>query len=851
MDAPRTPDDWYELGQSIYQDVMAALRRYGVRVHPDLRLIKTDAPTPYYEPDTMTIGFGFPDPITPKGRLYTYLVQHLVGAADVAETQQAMEVPLPWSIAHEIVHHLRHYYGAPIANDFIEEQVVNCVAIALLDDLPQYRDGLPTLKRWADRVFERARSLSPATSSYLAGFRLDVVEVLVAQGAITRKELSNAQGLASISRATSVDILARTGRITPAQIERARSERESAEEYFNRRYMAGLGEYWLFGAEWLARYLERNDLPSFGEALERYILTADWELSRQEATLLFLQQALRSEDSVISTAAVDELAVFAGESAVDSLVAVLNDSRPTVQSAALRMLGKLPNGPAAAAASARLLLTADDDVRGAAARLLRLAGLLVPTPTDAPPAQLAEAALALLPEHPKAAYSRLEGLLMSDEAAAIEALKALSEAGPGPLVDRVIALLDSPSPTIRASTARALGTSPEATTKLVALIGDEDPGVRSAIWESVAQLGSTAWPALISFAESASDALRVEALSLVDSNSMPEAALRLTELAASLRRRALQLKRIEARLAAHTGLALLALAAGDERRRFARLSFRAYGRVVDPEALDLTERALASPDPQHRASARDFIRASFGCRGRVVAELLTESTSPANPESSVLAGLEASARAEPALLRALTAYLAPQLLPEEQADSLLRLLASDGELFVRMEAESSLLRMRSPAESPMLTSIEKLIFLRAVPTFADCEIDLLRRVSERFIVQRFEPGEVILHEGDPGQHFYLVAEGQIAITAGGRTIDELGPRQSFGEMALFDGRPRSATATAIEATTLLRLDRDDFYRLGREWPDLLIGVIRILSERLRTQMAQANSQPTEVQHFLN
>jgi CRP-like cAMP-binding protein len=83
-----------------------------------------------------------------------------------------------------------------------------------------------------------------------------------------------------------------------------------------------------------------------------------------------------------------------------------------------------------------------------------------------------------------------------------------------------------------------------------------------------------------------------------------------------------------------------------------------------------------------------------------------------------------------------------------------------------------------------------------------------------------------------------VAEGQVAITAGGRQLDNLASRQYFGEMALFDSGPRSATATALEATTVLRLDRDDFYRLGRETPDLLPGVICVLSQRLRVLMAR-------------
>jgi CRP-like cAMP-binding protein len=141
-----------------------------------------------------------------------------------------------------------------------------------------------------------------------------------------------------------------------------------------------------------------------------------------------------------------------------------------------------------------------------------------------------------------------------------------------------------------------------------------------------------------------------------------------------------------------------------------------------------------------------------------------------------------------------------------------------------------------------LTSIEKLMFLRSVPTFAECDVETLRRVARCCIVQQFRENETILREGEPGEHFYIVAEGRIVITVDGRQIDDLGPRQYFGEMALFDGGPRSATATANMATTVLRLDRDDFYRLGQDEPDLFIGVIRVLSERLRAHMPRPDGQ---------
>src|SRR5215212_4279782 len=456
----RTPDDWYALGQEIFDDVVHALSRYGVHVHPQLRFVAAESPTPYYEPAALTIGFGVPDPTTAKGRLYWYFLQHLVGAANLSEVQVSMEVVLPWTVAHEVMHHLRHHYRAPTESDFIEEQVVNSIAIALLGEHPRYRDGLPPLHQWADRVFTQTRSLSPVTAPYLAGFRLDVGEVLVTQDAITRTTLVHARQLAEVTGAAVEEVLLRTGRVSAAALDQARGEHGKAETYFNERYMVSLSEYWLFGTEWLARYLERHDLPSLGAVLDRHVLTQDWEASHRDATRLLLEQSLRSADAAISVAAAEALATQEGAAAIPALLAALADPRPSVQATMLQTLSRLPGGPAAGVTYAKELLAGEVDVRGAAARLLRLAGNDFIISEGASPAELVELALARLANNPTASYETLSRLLDEDEAAVLVALGALQEAGVGPLADRVAALLHAASANVRTGAVLALASSP-------------------------------------------------------------------------------------------------------------------------------------------------------------------------------------------------------------------------------------------------------------------------------------------------------------------------------------------------------------------------------------------------------
>ena len=60
----RAPDAWFALGEELYREVVEALARYGVRVHPLLRFVPAATPTPYYAAAEQTIGFGVPDPTT-------------------------------------------------------------------------------------------------------------------------------------------------------------------------------------------------------------------------------------------------------------------------------------------------------------------------------------------------------------------------------------------------------------------------------------------------------------------------------------------------------------------------------------------------------------------------------------------------------------------------------------------------------------------------------------------------------------------------------------------------------------------------------------------------------------------
>ncbi|HEU0236795.1 MAG TPA: Crp/Fnr family transcriptional regulator [Candidatus Limnocylindrales bacterium] len=124
----------------------------------------------------------------------------------------------------------------------------------------------------------------------------------------------------------------------------------------------------------------------------------------------------------------------------------------------------------------------------------------------------------------------------------------------------------------------------------------------------------------------------------------------------------------------------------------------------------------------------------------------------------------------------------------------------------------------------------------------------LARVADRMVRRRYRRGEVIFHEGDPGDALHLVTEGLVKIGRISPDGDEaivaaLGPGEAFGELVLLDGAPRSATATALEATVTLTLARDVFVSLVDDDPSFrwaLFAGIAAHHRRLTDQLAEAH-----------
>lgn len=141
----------------------------------------------------------------------------------------------------------------------------------------------------------------------------------------------------------------------------------------------------------------------------------------------------------------------------------------------------------------------------------------------------------------------------------------------------------------------------------------------------------------------------------------------------------------------------------------------------------------------------------------------------------------------------------------------------------------------------MIPLIEKVMLLRGSEFFKHFAGADLAGVAAMADVVHVRAHEVIFEQGDEGDAFYLVVNGSILISRGEVKLATLGPREGFGEMSILDRETRSATATAVEDTALLSLDRDSFDKIIEQNPAVARGIYRVLTERLRNTLAQVAS----------
>jgi CRP/FNR family cyclic AMP-dependent transcriptional regulator len=116
---------------------------------------------------------------------------------------------------------------------------------------------------------------------------------------------------------------------------------------------------------------------------------------------------------------------------------------------------------------------------------------------------------------------------------------------------------------------------------------------------------------------------------------------------------------------------------------------------------------------------------------------------------------------------------------------------------------------------------------------ADAEIDFGLLTGNGIVTRSAKAGEVIFKEGDEADQLFAIKSGEIAIQLGNRTLAELSANSIFGEMALIDDAPRSATAVAKTDVELVPISEKQFLFLVSQTPFFALKVMRVLARRLR------------------
>ena len=129
---------------------------------------------------------------------------------------------------------------------------------------------------------------------------------------------------------------------------------------------------------------------------------------------------------------------------------------------------------------------------------------------------------------------------------------------------------------------------------------------------------------------------------------------------------------------------------------------------------------------------------------------------------------------------------------------------------------------------------QRIALLRSVWLFSACDDDELARIAALSRPREVELGVAVTRQGEPGEEFFVVVEGEADADVDGDVVGTIGAGGFFGEMALLDGGDRVATVTATTPMKLLVLDRHDFNEmLSIAMPEVTPKLLAVVGARLR------------------
>jgi CRP/FNR family cyclic AMP-dependent transcriptional regulator len=138
----------------------------------------------------------------------------------------------------------------------------------------------------------------------------------------------------------------------------------------------------------------------------------------------------------------------------------------------------------------------------------------------------------------------------------------------------------------------------------------------------------------------------------------------------------------------------------------------------------------------------------------------------------------------------------------------------------------------------MFTTVEKVIFLQDIDIFESTTTENLAHIAAITEEVEFKKDQIIFKEGEFSDALYLVIDGQVRLERENRLVRIAKRKDVFGTWTLFDDEPRVVTATTLEDTHLLKIDKEDFFDLLADHVQITQEILKTMTKRLRGLMAR-------------
>jgi HEAT repeat protein len=536
-----------------------------------------------------------------------------------------------------------------------------------------------------------------------------------------------------------------------------------------------------------------------------------------------LVKGLEDTDSRVRANVLRALARLKASEAENDVITCLNDADPEVQAQAIMALRSLVSDPDILVRHLRPLLGGEE------------------------PAVRAESAATLLKLGPQPeALTALREMAGSDDTETrVEAMHGFANWADDSALEPVVAALDDPQPAVRRAAVTALAAIgvPDALDALLPVLGDGDWSVREA---AAASIGT--------FAEDALD----DVLEALADPKLETGAIRaLTHLPVASKAQAIResaRERIDLALCYHDRWR--SVLAWSQEYDSAQLLADALKQVAERQGInalqllgtlanrDAFEAAIASLDSRDRGQSANAVEILDSVSDRLMVRPLLRLWEPEHESVRVdnTGSLFQSLRDPDPWVRACAALAARSVSAE-----LAVLAREDPDDNVREVAANALKGDQSMENLKSLSMMERILFLKGVPLFAELAPPELKQVASITEERLFEDEELLAEQDEQGDELFIIVSGEVRVLVKSDDgMKELARRKSgehVGEMAIISQAPRTARLVAAGPVRALCIGQKQFEVILRERPETSMAVMRELCERLRERAGEAKRSP--------